>query len=128
MTNRMQLTAWILATCLAGPALAEGGDPAAGEKVFSKCKACHQVGPDAKNRVGPELNGIIGRPIAALPDFKYSEAFQEKAAEGMVWSEENLTIYLQKPKDFIPGNKMTFPGLRKEEDITNVLAYLATFP
>ena len=128
MTNRMQLTGWILAACLASPALADDGHPAAGEKVFSKCKACHQVGPDAKNRVGPELNGIIGRPIASLPDFKYSEAFQEKAAEGMVWSEENLTIYLQKPKDFIPGNKMTFPGLRKEEDITNVLAYFATFP
>jgi cytochrome c len=120
------LLATLLAAGLAGPALAQG-DPAAGEKVFNKCKACHQVGPEAENRVGPELNGIVGREIASAPDFKYSEAFLAKKAEGFTWSEESIGEYLTKPKDFIPGNKMTFAGLRKPEEIANVLAYLQTF-
>lgn len=125
MQARLILAA-LLATSLAAPALADG-DAAAGEKVFNKCKACHQVGPDATNRVGPELNGIVGREIASAPDFKYSDAFMAKKAEGFTWSEESITEYLTKPKEFIPGNKMTFVGLRKPEEIANVLEYLETF-
>ena len=82
------------------------------------------VGADAKNRVGPVLTGIVGREIAAEPEFKYSEAFLAKKAEGFTWTPENLTAYLEDPKGFIPGNKMAFAGLRKEEDIANVIAYL----
>ena len=118
------LLATILAAAFAAPALAQG-DAEAGEKVFAKCKACHMVGADAKNRVGPLLTGVIGREIASVPDFKYSDAFMEKKAEGFTWTEENLAAYLAEPKDFIPGNKMAFVGLKKEEDIANVLAYLA---
>ncbi|HVH04316.1 MAG TPA: cytochrome c family protein [Amaricoccus sp.] len=117
------LLATLLATGLAAPAFAQG-DAEAGEKVFNKCKACHMVGPDAKNRVGPELNGIVGREIAAAPDFKYSDAFLAKKAEGFTWSEESLGEYLTNPKEYIPGNKMTFVGLKKPEEIANVLAYL----
>ncbi len=96
MRSGMLTTAsFLLATSL--PALAEG-DPAAGEKVFNKCKACHQVGADAKNRVGPTLNGIIGAPIAANPEFKYSDAFTAKAAEGFTWSEENIAGYIADPR------------------------------
>ena len=120
------LLATLLAAGLAGPALAQG-DAAAGEKVFNKCKACHQVGPDAANRVGPELNGIVGREIASAPDFKYSEAFLAKKEEGFTWTEETIAEYLTKPKEFIPGNKMTFVGLKKPEEIADVLAYLQTF-
>ena len=112
---------------LAAPAFAQG-DAAAGEKVFNKCKACHQVGPEAKNRVGPVLNGVIGREIASTPDFNYSDAFLAKKAEGFTWTEENLTAYLDDPKGFIEGNKMSFAGLRKPEEISDVIAYLATFP
>ena len=112
--------------CLAGPALADG-DPAKGEKVFTKCKACHAVGENAKNKVGPQLNGIVGAEIASVEGFKYSDAFQAKKAEGLVWSEETLDAYLTKPKDFIPGNKMTFTGLRKEDDREDVIAYLKGF-
>lgn len=108
---------------LASPALAQG-DADSGERVFNKCKACHQIGPDAKNRVGPVLTGVVGREIASVEDFNYSDAFMEKREEGFTWTEENLTEYLADPRSYIPGNKMTFAGLRKEEEVTDVIAYL----
>jgi cytochrome c len=111
---------------LAVSAAAEG-DPAAGEKVFRKCKACHMVGDDAKNRVGPVLNGIVGAPVAAVDGFTYSDVFQEKAAEGVVWSEEELAAFLASPRKYAKGTKMAFAGLRKDEEIADVIAYLATF-
>ena len=119
------LTALAL-TGMAGAALAEG-DAAAGEKVFRKCKACHQVGDGAKNRVGPVLNGIVGNEIASVEDFKYSKAFLAKKAEGLVWTDEVLDTYLTKPKKFIPGTKMSYAGLKKEGDRENIIAYLMTF-
>ncbi len=126
MTLRSTLTLTALVAGLAVPAFADG-DAEKGEKVFNKCKACHMVGPDAKNRVGPELNGVIDRQIASVEGFKYSDVFMEKADEGFVWSEDNLESYLADPKGFIPGNKMSFAGLKKEDDVEDVLAYLATF-
>jgi cytochrome c len=127
MLNRFAATLAALALAgIAGTAGAEG-DAAKGEKVYGKCKACHQVGADAKNRVGPELNGIVGRAAGAAEGFKYSDALMAKAGEGLVWTEENLATYLEKPKDFIPGTKMSFAGLRKEEDRADVIAYLKTF-
>ncbi|MCL4130947.1 UNVERIFIED_CONTAM: hypothetical protein GTU68_025033 [Idotea baltica] len=111
---------------LTGSAFAEG-DADKGEKVFKKCKACHAVGDDAKNKVGPVLNGIVGAPAGANPDFKYSDALSEMAAEGLVWDDESLTEFLTKPKNFIKGTKMSFAGLRKEADTENVIAYLSTF-
>ncbi|WP_424932207.1 c-type cytochrome [Amaricoccus macauensis] len=122
-------TSLVLAGLLAGistSALAQG-DAEAGEKVFRKCKACHMVGEGAKNRVGPTLNGVVGREIASVEDFNYSDAFMEKASEGMVWDHENLAGYLTDPKGYIPGNKMAFAGLRKEEDVADVIAYLEGF-
>jgi cytochrome c len=104
------------------------GDPANGEKVFRKCAACHDVGPEAKAKVGPPLNGIIGRAAATFEGFKYSDAMTEAGAGGLVWSAETIGEFLEKPKDFVPGTKMTFAGLRKEEERADVIAYLATFP
>ena len=116
----------ILAT--AGSALAEG-DPVKGEKVFKKCKACHQVGEKAKNKVGPILNGVIGAKIGHIEDFKYSKAFKAKAeAEpDFVWNDETIDAYLTKPKDYIKKNKMSFAGLKKEKDRADVIAYLKQF-
>ena len=119
------LTALAL-TGMAGSALAEG-DAAAGEKIFKKCKACHQVGDGAKNRIGPVLNGIVGNEIASVDGFKYSKAFKAKKDEGLVWTEEELDAFLTKPKKYIKGTKMSFAGLKKEEQRADVIAYLLTF-
>lgn len=104
------------------------GDAAKGEKVFKKCAACHAIGDGAKNKVGPELNGIVGRPAASVGDFKYSKAMQEKGAEGLVWDEKTLDVYLTKPKDLVPKTRMAFAGLRKEQDRADIIAYLKQFP
>ncbi|MGJ8533817.1 MAG: c-type cytochrome [Alphaproteobacteria bacterium] len=104
-------------------AMAEG-DVAAGEKVFKKCKACHAVGPKAKNRVGPLLNGIVGREAATVEGYKYSKAM--KAAE-LTWDVETLTTYLANPRKSVKGTKMAFAGLKKDADLANVIAYLAQF-
>ncbi|GAB4384612.1 c-type cytochrome [Albidovulum sp.] len=108
-------------------AAAAAPDPALvaqGEKVFKKCAACHAVGEGAKNKVGPELNGIVGRPVGAIEGFRYSGAFSEAAAAGQVWDEAHLAAFLADPKGVIPGTKMSFAGLRKDEEIAAVIAYL----
>ena len=114
-----------LAVASATAAFAEG-DAAKGEKVFKKCKACHAVGEGAKNKVGPQLNGIVGATAGMVDGFKYSDVMLAAGADGLVWDEANLSGYLTKPKDFMPGNKMSFAGLRKEADVANVIAYLQT--
>ncbi len=126
MKRSTSIAAAAVLTVLAMPAFAEG-DPDKGERVFNRCKSCHAVGEKAKNKVGPILNGIVGAQAGQNPDFKYSNALMAMAEEGLVWDEANLTAYLEKPKKFIEGTKMSFAGLRKEEDIANVIAYLATF-
>lgn len=102
---------------------ASAQDAEAGKKVFNRCKACHTV-DEAKNKVGPHLDGIVGRKAASLPDFAYSDAMKAKGAEGLVWDEANLTTYLTDPKGFVPGNKMAFAGLKKPEDVANLVAFL----
>ena len=103
------------------------GDAAKGEKVFRKCKACHAVGDGAKARTGPTLNGLLGRVAASEDGYAYSDAMQQSGADGLVWTPETLAAFLEKPKDFIDGTKMSFAGLRKEQDRTDIIAYLATF-
>ncbi|ADZ71901.1 c-type cytochrome [Polymorphum gilvum] len=103
------------------------GDAAKGEKVFKKCQACHDVGANAKNKVGPELNGIVGRKIASIEGFKYSPAMIEFGAGDKVWDEATLTTYLHNPKEAIPKNKMAFVGLKKDDDLSDVIAYLSQF-
>ncbi len=120
--KKILMTALLVAALPMAAAHAEG-DPAKGKKVFRKCKACHFVDKE-KNKVGPYLKGVVGRKAASVEGFKYSKAMQEKAAEGLVWTEENLDKYLAAPKKFIPGNKMAFAGLKKAEDRANVIAYL----
>jgi len=117
----------IIPLTLSMPAFADG-DAAAGEKVFKKCKACHAVGDGAKNKVGPALNGIVGAPAGQIEGFKYSKSMIETAEGGLVWDEESLAAYLTKPKSVVPKTKMSFAGLRKEDDVANIIAYLKTFP
>jgi len=102
----------------------DAGDAAAGEKVFARCKACHQVGEKARNGVGPQLNGVVGRTSAAVADYRYSPAMQ---AAGLTWDAATLMAFLQKPQAVVPGTKMTAAGLTKEADFANLLVYLEQF-
>lgn len=109
-----------------GAALAQ--DAEAGASVFRQCQACHMVGENAMNRVGPHLNGIVGREWAAIEDFRYSDSHREAAeAQGGVWTVAVMSEYLANPRAMVPRTRMAFGGLRTDEDITNVIAYLAGF-
>ncbi len=98
-----------------------------GEKVFRKCKSCHQVGEGAKNRVGPTLNGVVGADAGIVDGFKYSKALMAMAEGGLVWSEAELAAFLEKPKAYMKGTKMSFAGLKKEDDQLAVIEYLKSF-
>lgn len=123
MSKFLKLTlASVSLTVLAGTA--QAGDPAAGEAVFKKCAACHAVGADARNKVGPQLNDLFGRMAGSVEGFKYSGAMSDS---GITWDDESLAGYLASPRSYLKGTRMAFAGLKKEEDIDNVLAYLKTF-
>lgn len=107
-------------------ALAQG-DADAGATIFKRCAGCHAVGEDARNKTGPELNALLGRTAGSLADFNYSAAMKDAGAAGLVWTEADLHAFLEAPKAKVPGTKMSFPGLKKPEDIDNVVAYLKTF-
>ncbi|WP_216824965.1 cytochrome c family protein [Roseovarius sp. EL26] len=99
------------------------GDVKKGKKVFNKCKACHAASPDGKKKTGPNLYGIIGSDVAAVPEFKYSPALTEY---GGSWSIDRLEAFLTRPKAEVKGTKMSFAGLKKEKDRVNLIAYLST--
>ena len=119
--RRIGLTAGFFCLALAAPALADG-DAAAGKAVFRKCAVCHTTEP--VNRVGPTLSDIMGRPVASVEDYGYSAAMAAFADGGKVWSEGLIAEYLLSPRAMVPGTKMTFIGLKKPEDIANLIAYL----
>ncbi|MCF4098978.1 c-type cytochrome [Maritalea mediterranea] len=108
------------------PAFADG-DADEGEGVFKKCKSCHMVGEGAKSRVGPPLNNIFGQTAGTQEGYKYSNALVEAGEEGLVWTPETIDQYLEKPRAFVKGTKMSFAGLRKEEDRADLIAYLLQF-
>lgn len=112
------------AAIMASVGAAAAQDAAAGEKVFLKCKICHQVGEGAKNMVGPVLNGVVGRKAGSYPDYHYSDANKNS---GLTWDEAELKKYLKDPKGVVPGTKMVFPGLTSDQDADNVIAYLKQF-
>lgn len=122
------LAAAAVALLLSTPAMAQdvAGDAAAGEKTFRQCGACHAVGAGAKNKVGPELNGVIGRKPGSIEGFSYSAAMKTYG-ESHVWDAATLAVYLENPRKVVTGTKMAFAGLRKPEDRANVIAYLAQF-
>jgi cytochrome c len=100
-------------------ALVAAADPAAGEAIFKKCAACHKL--DGTNGVGPHLDSVVGRPVASLGDFSYSDGMK---AHGGDWSPDALFQFLSNPKKVVPGTKMSFAGLPKPEDRANVIAFL----
>lgn len=100
---------------------------AAGLKVFKKCKSCHQIGENAKNKTGPQLNGVFGNTAAGIVGFKYSKAMKDAGTEGLVWDEQSLTEFLADPRKYLKGTKMTFKGLKKEKDFAAISYYLQSF-
>ena len=108
----------------AGPAQADG-EVAKGEQVFKKCMACHAIN-DKTNKVGPHLVGIVGRPVASVEGYKYSDDMKAYAATGAVWDEAALQTYLEKPKAVVAKTKMAFAGLNKEDERADLIAFLKT--
>jgi cytochrome c len=104
--------------------MANAQDLAAGEQSFRKCSPCHSVGEDARNKVGPELNGLDGRKSGTAAEYSYSEANKNS---GITWGADTFKDYIQNPMAKIPGTKMAFAGIKNETEITNLWAYLAQF-
>jgi cytochrome c len=110
---------------IAGATVAHAdGDPAKGAKVFKQCMPCHRIGPGAQALVGPPLNGIVGAKAGEVPDYAFSDALKNS---GLTFDEATLAKWLRNPRELVPGNRMTFAGLKKDDDIANVIAYLKTF-
>lgn len=111
---------------LTGAAQAADGNAKDGEDVFRKCRACHDAGPGARNKLGPILNGIVGRKAASVEGYNYSPANKKAGQDGWVWTDVNLDKYLTNPRAVMPGNRMSFAGLTDEQDRADVIAYLKT--
>jgi cytochrome c len=116
----MSLAAAVALAALTGSAYA-AGDAAAGEKVFGKCKACHQVGETAKNGIAPNLNGLEGRKAGGADGYNYSDAMK---GSGITWDEASFTEFVKNPKAKVPGTKMVFQGLSSDKDSGDLWAYL----
>ncbi|MDQ0323289.1 cytochrome c [Pararhizobium capsulatum DSM 1112] len=125
----MKITMWIgaIGMMLAAKGHCLAQDATAGEKVFAKCKVCHIVDAD-KNKIGPSLMGVIGRTAGTHAGFRYSTAMVDAGKSGIIWDETTLNTYLRNPKAFVKGTKMAFAGLKTDDDIANVIAYLKQFP
>jgi cytochrome c len=121
-TLTLSALAAIAALATSSAALAQ--DVAAGKASFNKCMACHAIGEGAKNKVGPELNGLDGRKSGTAPDYSYSDANKNS---GITWNETEFKEYIRDPKAKIPNTKMSFAGIKNEKEINDLWAFLAQF-
>ena len=124
--RRFGMLRWVVAAgaMVMAPAIAPAQDAEAGKKVFTKCAPCHAIGPGATNKVGPNLNGVIGRKAGTEEGFAYSDAMKKA---GWVWDEAIFKEYITDPKKKVPGNKMLFPGVKDETERDDLYAYLSSF-
>jgi cytochrome c len=120
--KKLTLSALVVIASSASAALAQ--DVAAGKSSFNKCTACHAIGEGAKNKVGPELNGLDGRKSGSAPDYSYSDANKNS---GITWNEAQFKEYIKDPKAKIPGTKMVFAGIKNEKEVNDLWAFLAQY-
>jgi len=125
--KRLLLSALIFGLPAVASAQQPTGDAAKGEQIFKTCGICHEIGPTAKVKVGPPLNGIVGRPWASWPGYGYSQGLQDGKAKGNVWTAALIEKWLENPRALVPGTKMIFPGLKTADQRANVIAYLSQF-
>jgi cytochrome c len=116
------IAAAVLIATSTGAGLAQ--DVEKGANVFKQCQVCHSIGPGAKNKIGPELNGLDGRTAGVVPNFNYSDANKNS---GVVWNEANFKEYAKYPRAFVPGTKMIFPGLKDQQQVNDLWAYVKQF-
>ncbi|WP_296584660.1 cytochrome c family protein [Xanthobacter sp.] len=123
---RLVLASVLVLAAATGSAYADP-DVAKGETVFKKCMACHAIGPDAKVKVGPPLNGIVGAKWAHFEGYAYSQDIKDGAAAGKVWDNATLNDYIENPKHLVPKGKMAFAGVKNEDERKDLIAFLAQF-
>ncbi|MFL6825400.1 MAG: cytochrome c-550 CycA [Bradyrhizobium sp.] len=122
--KKLTLSALVVIVLSAEASTALAQDVAAGKTSFNKCMACHAIGEGAKNKVGPELNGLDGRKSGTAPDYTYSDSNKNS---GITWSETEFKEYIKDPKAKIPGTKMVFAGIKNEKEINDLWAFLAQY-
>ena len=122
--NKPTSSALIVIAAMAAASGAQAQDAAAGKSSFNKCLACHAIGEGAKNKVGPELNGLDGRKSGTTEGYSYSEANKNS---GITWNKELFLEYIKDPKAKIPGTKMAFAGIKNETEINNLWTFISQF-
>ena len=120
--KKLIVSALVIIASSTSAALAQ--DAEAGKTSFNKCLACHAIGEDAKNKVGPELNGLDGRKSGTAPDYNYSDANKNS---GITWNETEFKAYIKDPRAKVPGTKMAFAGIKKEQEVNDLWAYVSQF-
>ena len=122
--NKLTLSALMVIASAATATSALAQDAAAGKISFNKCLPCHSIGEGAKNKVGPELNGLDGRHSGTAPDYNYSDANKNS---GITWNKDQFLDYIKDPKAKIPGTKMAFAGIKNEKEAQDLWAYISQF-
>jgi cytochrome c len=122
--KKLKLSALVIIASSTAASAALAQDVAAGKTSFNKCMACHSIGEGAKNKVGPELNGLNGRKSGTVPDYSYSDANKNS---GITWNEAQFKEYIKDPKAKIPGTKMTFIGIKNEQEVNDLWAYVSQY-
>ena len=122
--TRIAPLAFAAALALGSALPAAAQDAEAGKRVFNQCRACHSIEAGGRNGVGPNLHGLFGRKAGTAEGFRYSANLKEKAGEGLTWDEGTLRAYITNPKAVLPSGSMSYPGLKNEQQLNDLLAYL----
>lgn len=127
MRHLIRLAVVAASVVAVGKVAAQEADPLRGEGLWRRCSACHEIGPGARNKVGPHLNDLFGRTAGTLDGYRYSKAMIDAGAEGLEWQDDTLTAFLERPKTFVRKTRMTFPGFRDAQDRIDLIAFLKPY-